>query len=412
MHVAVIGGGVIGTTSAYALLEAGCRVTLIDRERPRDGVATDVNAGLIAPGHALAWATPKMLRKLPAVLTNRTPQVRVRAHLDPALIRWGATFVRNCTTAHARRSTLIRGELGRRSCRLLHQRIAEEGIDCGLTEGLLFVHTDASSLAAQLASMKALRTDGHELELIDRRRCLELEPALADSEIGVVGAIHHPAGASADSAAFTSALRARASSRGLSTVRADVTELQWRSDRVVAATTSLGEDVTADSFVVASGSHSPSLLGRHGQRLRMYPVRGYGLTWSGLPDDVGPCRGGIDENALIAWSRQGIQLRVTGIAEFNRFRHDLNPGDTDGVRRAALRLFPAIADLGEPVVGSGFRPMTADGLPRIGRFAASNLYVNTGHGNLGWTMSAASAEILADAVLDRREDPLSRALQP
>ncbi|MBS3941668.1 MAG: FAD-dependent oxidoreductase [Actinobacteria bacterium] len=410
MHVVVVGGGVIGTTSAHALLEAGHEVTVVDRGRDGDGVATNVNAGLISPGHALAWASPAMLARLPAVLSNRTPQLRVRAHFDPHLVRWGMSFVRNCTAGRARRTSLLRAELGERSRVLLDRMIAEFAIDCGRAEGMLFVHTSDAALSQQFAAMQVLRDDGHDLRAVDRDGCLRLEPALAGADLAIAGAIHHPTGFTADSAAFTAALGRICREQGARLVSADVTGFESRGEQVVALVTDRGR-IPADAVVVAGGVHTAALLGRSGRRLRLYPVAGLGLTWDGVPEELAPRLGGIDETNLVAWSRADGRLRVTGIAEFNRFSTRVHPADLHQVTQGAYRLFPWLTSLGRPRVGVGFRPMTADGLPKIGHWRG-NVFVNAGHANLGWTMACGAAELLAASVAGQADGPLATAFAP
>lgn len=410
MHIVVVGGGVIGTTSAYALLEAGHEVTVVDRGHADDGVATNVNAGLISPGHALAWASPAMLARLPAVLSNRTPQLRVRSHLDPHLLRWGMSFVRNCTTGRARRTSLLRAELGERSRVLLDHMVAELGIDCGRSEGMLFVHTSDEALSRQFAAMQVLRDQGHDLRAVDRDGCLTLEPALKAADLAIAGAIHHPTGRTADSASFTVALGRVCREKGARLLCADVTGFETRGEQVVALATDRGR-LVADAVVVAGGAHTAALLGRAGRRLRLYPVAGLGLTWDGVPDELAPRLGGIDETNLIAWSRADDRLRVTGIAQFNRFSTTIHDGDLQQVRQGAQRLFPWLTSLDEPRMGIGFRPMTADGLPKIGHWRG-NVFVNTGHANLGWTMACGAAEMLAASIAGRADGRLAAAFSP
>jgi D-amino-acid dehydrogenase len=407
VHAVVIGGGIIGTASALSLLESGYDVTLIDRNHPNDGVATNVNAGLISPGHALSWSNPAMLRRLPQVLLNQTPNMRVRAHLDPALLRWGLTFLRNCTSERAISSSLTRGRLGRRSADRLLEVHSAYGLKTPIHRGMVFIHDSIDTLAAQHDAMQVLARDGHHLPMLDREAVLQLEPALADSRMPIAGAIHHPKGFTVDSRSITAEIRQILEEAGASSMSADARSLTMRDGRVVAVRTSDGTDVEGDVFIVAAGVHSQHLLPRVGRIPPTYPVRGYGITWRELPPETGPQIGGLNETDLIAWSRSGDALRVTGIAEFNRFSHAIHEDDLGRVLRSAYRLFPFLEDAGAPDVGSGFRPMTADGLPRIGK-AGTNLYVNMGHGNLGWTMAFGSAEILAKAV--RGEDPDALAL--
>ena len=411
MQVVVIGGGIVGLTSALALVESGHQVTVVDRARPDDGVATNTNAGMISPGHTLSWSNPTMLRRLPAVVLNRTPQIRVRSAMDPALLRWGMTFIRNCTAARAERSSLLRGRLGRRSAELLLAAHARHELSTPIRRGMVFVHASADTLRTQYEAMRVLRRDGHDLRMLGREGVLALEPALRDSRMPIAGGVHHPDGFTADSASFGAEIRDILTRHGARLLAGDVQALVRDGDRVSAAHTADGEAVAGDAFVVAAGAHSLSLL-RHARELfpPLYPVRGYGLTWRDLDPDLAPRMGGLNETELIAWSRSDdTTLRVTGIAEFNRFTHTVHPGDLDRVLASARRLFPFL--VAEPTVQSGFRPMTADGLPRIGQ-VAGNLFVNLGHGNLGWTTSFGSAEILAAAIQGEPPAALASTFRP
>jgi D-amino-acid dehydrogenase len=393
------------------LVESGYDVTLIDRKRPEDGVATNVNAGLICPGHALSWANPTMLRRLPQVLLNRTTQLRVRSHLDPALLRWGLSFIRNCTRQRADHASRVRGRLGRQSATRLVEVCNSYEFKTPIHYGLVFIHASPESLLAQFEALQVLARDGHDLRLLDQGEVLRVEPALADSRMPIAGGIHHPEGLTADSLSITNEIRAVLIQRGARILPVDVRSLSTRGDRVVSARTASGAEIDGDAFIVAAGAHTQHLLRRAGRRATMYPVRGYGLTWQDIPPEAGPKTGGLNETDLIAWSRSGAALRVTGIAEFNRFTHAIHLGDLDQVLLSARRLFPFLEGADAPQVGSGFRPMTADGLPRVGKIG-SNLFINAGHGNLGWTMAFGSADILASTVRGDKPDALAIAVAP
>lgn len=408
----VVGGGIIGITSALALLEAGFEVTVVNRASPSDGVATDVNAGLISPGHALAWANPSMLRRIPRVLMNRTPQLRVRSYLDPELLRWGASFIKSCTSAKAAHVSRTRGRIGRRSAEIFRRIDQELNLGSPFREGMVFVHGTRESLERQLQAFQVLIEDGHDLRPLDSQGVLEVEPSLGESDLSIAGAIHHPEGLTADSRAIADGILAYLMSRGATIVTDDVTELVTRRDRVESAVTASGNAIAGDAYVIAAGVHSVRFLDDAREKIHMYPVRGYGLTWSDLPDDAGPRIGGLNETDLIAWSRTGDSLRITGIAEFDRGNPKIHPADLDLVYRSAIKTFPFLEKLPDPHVGSGFRPMTADGLPRIGKLKP-NLFVNTGHGNLGWTMAFGSAELLAAAVAGNPlNTPVAQAVAP
>lgn len=399
MRFVVVGGGVIGMTSAYALLREGYDVTLIDSGDSDHGIASNVNAGLISPGHALPWASPAMLRRLPSVLANRTPQLRVRSHLDPALLGWGLRFIAECMPARSRTCTVARASLGARSRESFLRLLSETEIDVEVRPGMLFVHSDEDAMLRQFAALEPVRDAGPVLELLSRAETLAVEPALGASELPIAGAIHHPDGMTADCAAFVTALQDHCVRNGMTYLNGLVERLDFDRGQVVEVRVAGGDRLVGDNYVIAAGAHTRRLVRPH-HSVPTYPVRGYGLTWSGISGEGLPQTGGVDESRLIAWSRTRQTLRVTGIAEFSAGSSAPVASDIAYVRRSAEQLFPAIAGLESPRIASGFRPVTPDGLPRTAR-VGENLFVNTGHGNLGWTMACGSAEVLVDVVSGR-----------
>lgn len=397
MRAVVIGGGVIGVTSAYELQKQGFEVSIVDRRSAENGIASNVNAGLISPGHTLPWASPAMFRRIPAVVLNRTPQLRVRSRTDPELIRWGLSFIAECRTANSRASTMERTRLSLLSRDAFLETVDDTGIDLDIRRGMLFVHSDMLALEAQSKALEIVREQGAIVEMIGAAEAVDLEPALAESAENVAGAIHHRDGLTASCSEFVTKLRQHCAAQGMAEYEGMAERIEPRNGSAARVVLQDGQVLKTDVVVLAAGAHSKRLASKIG-RIDTYPVLGHGFTFRGAGRPGIPSMGGVDEANLIAWSRSGDSLRVTGIAEFNRGALAVNSDDIDHVRNAIVRRFPAVETLGEPEIQSGFRPVTPDGLPRIHQFSNSGIFVNTGHGNLGWTMACGSARVLAKLV--------------
>lgn len=399
MRTIVLGGGVIGVTTAYYLAREGHEVVVADRAEAVGTDATGGNAGLIAPGHSFAWASPAAPRMLLASLRGKATAIRVKPRLDPRLIPWGLQFLRECTQPRAVANTLIKLALCRYSQGQLDELAAAEGIEYEQVQrGNVYLYRTPDALAAGVRKLELLRGQGVPMNVLDPAQLAELDPAFGAAAGSFAGAIHVTTDASGDSALFTQALADRAKALG---VRFDlgVTARRLVSDgeRITSVVTSQGE-LRGDAYVLALGVASPFLSRTAGQRLPIYPAKGYSLTADIVDAGATPTVGGVDEATLVAWSRQGDRLRVSSTAEFAGYSRDWKFSDFANILATGKALFPGAVDWDRARMRSCLRPMTPDGPPVIGRGRHSNLYYNTGHGHMGWTMACGSSRILADIM--------------
>jgi len=401
VRVAILGSGVIGVTTAWHLARDGHEVTVIDR-RPGPAEETSYgNAGLVSPGHAQSWASPRAPGMLLRSLVDPSLPIRLRPRLDFRLAGWGARFLANCTTARARANTMRKYALCRYSLDALHQVIAESGVEYHRrTGGILYLHRSADGLSAAFHAMQPFAERGLAVRVLDRDDCLALEPALAPFADALAGAVLCTDDESGDCNLFTAGLAASCRAAGVefrfgTRVRRLTTA---GGDRIARVETDRGE-IAADAYVVALASDSPLLLRPLGIRPPIYPLKGYALT---APAAAGaPAMSGVDEEGYIAWSRFGARLRITSFAELGGYDVSVDPARAAELAARARALFPDGADWARAEPWCGLRPMTPTGMPLIGRTRIGNLWLNTGHGSLGWSMSCGSARIFADLFAGR-----------
>ena len=405
MHILVMGAGVVGVTAAWQLLEDGHEVTVIDRQSDAAAETSFANAGLVAPGHAFAWASPKAAKTLLKSLILKDQPLRFRLRTEPAFWRWSLQFVAQCTSERARRNTRIKHRLCRYSQQALQAVADATGIDYdGERRGILYLHRTQAALDRGVANMQILKEAGQELEVVDRERAVTLDPALAPSKDKIAGAIYGPTDESGDACKFTRALAALAAERGARfRYRTTIRALETSGDRIERVMTDQGE-ARADAYVLACGSDSPLLTRALGERLSVYPIKGYSLT---LPVDGAnnpPTMGGIDEDNLCAYVRLGERVRATAIAEFAGYDTSHTPADFQSMLSALKDLFPSGADYARPQYWACLRPMTPEGTPVLGQGRYRNLWYNTGHGHMGWTMACGTARLCADLIAGRTPD--------
>jgi D-amino-acid dehydrogenase len=399
MKTIVLGGGVIGVTTAYYLAREGHDVVVVES---RDRLGTDAtggNAGLVAPGHSFAWASPAAPKMLLASLRGEATAIRVKPRLDAKLVTWGLQFLRECTPARAEANTLIKLELCLYSQRQLNDLAAAEGIQYEQVEkGLAYLYRSQQELEAGVKKMDLLRRNGVPMDVLDADQVAKLDPAFASAGETFAGAIHVTSDASGNSELFTNELAERCRALGVDfqfgvTAEGFVAD----SERVTGVRTDKGI-LRADNYVLALGIQSPFLAKTAGQRLPMYPAKGYSLTADIVDPDAAPTIGGVDEATLVAWSRFGDQLRMSSTAEFAGFNRDWKYSDFSNLLKTGREIFPRAVDWDRARMRSCMRPMTPDGPPIIGRGKQANLYYNTGHGHMGWTMACGASRMLVDVM--------------
>jgi D-amino-acid dehydrogenase len=414
MKTLVLGGGVVGVTTAYFLAKAGHEVTILEE---KDGLGLEAsagNAGIIAPGHSFAWASPRAPAMLLRSLRGDETAIRVRLAPDPHLYTWGLRFLRECTAGRARRNTLIKLRLCQYSQRALNELARAEGIEYdAIAQGALYLYRDPAELETGVKKMALLAEHGQKQEILDPSAVARLDPVFEPVKEKIAGAIRDVGDASGDSRLFTERLGALCRDRLGVTVKlgARITALQSGGDRIDGVVTSEGF-LTADNYVLALGVGSPTLARTAGVSLPIYPAKGYSSTFPLRAGGLAPTIPGVDERWLVAWSRLGDQLRLTSTAEFAGYDWGWTPRDFNNILRFARDVFPDAVDYDRGEYRACLRPMTPDGPPILGLGRHRNLFFNSGHGHMGWTMACGTARIVADLMSGRMPELDLEGLTP
>ncbi|MGK2286423.1 D-amino acid dehydrogenase [Pedomonas sp. V897] len=402
MHVAILGSGVIGVTTAWYLAKAGHTVTVIDRQPDPASETSFANAGQVSPGYSAPWAAPGIpLKAIKWLMMEHAPLI-LRPAADPAMYTWLFAMLRNCTSARyaVNKARMVRlAEYSRDQLMALR---AETGIQYDQRmQGTLQLFRTEAQLDGIGKDVEVLRQGGVPFEVLDRAGCIAVEPGLAHARDPFVGGLRLPNDETGDCFKFTNALAALAAERGV-TFQYDtrIHRLVTSGGKVEAVETSRGV-VKADAYVVALGSYSPFLVKPLGLRLPVYPVKGYSITAPIRDASRAPESTLLDESFKIAITRLGDRIRVGGMAEISGFTHDLPERRRKTLEMSVDSLFPGAGDLAAATYWTGLRPMTPDGTPVVGATALPNLYLNTGHGTLGWTMACGSGSVLADLISGR-----------
>jgi D-amino-acid dehydrogenase len=402
MRIVVLGGGVVGVTTAYQLQKDGHDVVLLERNSDVASGASWGNAGMIAPGHSFVWSSPRAPMILLKSLILKDQALRFKFSADPRLYTWSWLFLMECTSEKARRNTLLKHRLAAYSQAILKQVVADEAIDYDRNDrGILYFHRSQQALDNGVKQMKLLESDGQAIELLDRDRVVALDPSLAPARDKIVGGIYCPTDETGDSAKFTRALAAKVAERGGAIhTGATITGLDTAGDAIVQALTDKGP-FKGDAYVLALGAQSPILARKIGIKLPIYPIKGYSLTIPVGNRPAPPTVACVDEHNLVAISRMGDRIRVTATAEFAGYDTSHSPSDFAFMKQVTQELYPEGGDYDRAEMWAGLRPMTPNNLPFFGRRRFRNLFLNTGHGHIGWTMSHGSAKITADLVAGR-----------
>ena len=404
MKIVVLGAGVIGVTSACDLSKDGHDVTVLDRQ-PTAGLETSfANGGQISVSHAEPWANPEAPGKIYKWLGREDAPLLFRLRADPRQWAWGLRFLIECLPERTRRNTLTILRLGLYSRDMLKSLRRETDVQYDHFEkGILQLHTDAREFEAAHARVELLRSHGCEMHIKNVPECMELEPALRTTRIGLIGGTFAPDDESGDAHQFTGNLAELCRARGVQFGYEHAVEaLSMDGDTVAGAIVrdpeGRREVVKADAFVVALGSYSPFLLSPVGISVPVYPVKGYSVTVPLTHTDVAPTMCLSDENAKLAISRLGNRLRAAGTAELTGYDTSLNEARCDAILSRVEQWFPGAGNYAAASRWAGLRPATPSNVPLIGHTRYRNLYLNTGHGTLGWTLACGSGQALADVI--------------
>ena len=403
MKVAILGSGVIGVTSAWYLAKAGHEVVVIDRQ-PGPALETSyANAGEISPGYASPWAAPGIPMKAMRWLFMQHAPLILRPTFDVAMWRWIVAMLGNCTEkAYAvNKSRMVRlAEFSRDQLIALRQ---ETGISYDeRSQGTLQLFREQKQLDGIGKDVAVLQADGVPFEVLDKAGCIAAEPGLANSQSPIVGGLRLPNDETGDCFKFTNALAEMAKAAGVTFLNDHkIKRLVHDRGSIDHVETDKGT-IKADAFIVALGSYSPLLVAPLGIRLPVYPVKGYSITVPITAAERAPVSTLLDESFKVAITRLGDRIRVGGMAELSGFSTNLPDKRRDTLEYSVGSLFPAAGDLGKARFWSGLRPMTPDSTPVIGATHIPNLYLNTGHGTLGWTMACGSGHVIADIISNRK----------
>ncbi|TPI31427.1 D-amino acid dehydrogenase [Mesorhizobium sp. B3-2-1] len=411
MKIMVLGSGVIGVTTAYYLAEAGHEVTVIDRQKGPALETSFANAGEISPGYASPWAGPGIpLKAIKWLLMKHGPLV-VRPAFDPHMWTWLVKMLRNCTAERyaINKSRMVPlAEYSRDTLKALREATGIAYDE--RTQGTLQLFRTQKQLDGTSGDVEVLKKYGVPYEVLDPDGCVAAEPALAGVREKFVGGLRLPHDETGDCKMFTDKLTELCVARGVK-FEYDVTI--WRvirsRNRVANLSTSKGWK-GADAYVMALGSYSAGFMRRMKRPIPVYPVKGYSITVPIKDAALAPVSTVMDETYKVAITRLGDRIRVGGTAEISGFDLRLHESRRRTLEHSVGDLFPGSGAMREATFWCGLRPMTPDGPPLIGRTELSNLFLNTGHGTLGWTMACGSAKVLADIISNRVPDIDVRAL--
>ena len=411
MKVLVLGAGVVGVCSAWYLAKAGHEVTVLDRQPAAALETSFANGGQISVSHSEPWSNPHAPLRALSWMGREDAPLLFRLRWDPALFDWSLRFLRECTPGRTRENIRNIVALATYSRSQLQALRAETSIAYDhLERGILHVYTDRQEFAAAAEAAALMREFGCERRVINADECVAIEPALKAARPLLVGGDYTAADESGDAHRFTQQLAGLCAARGVTFRYGATIEKMATAGGQVAGVVAGNELFTADAYVAALGSYTPLLLRPLGICLPVYPAKGYSATVALGEHSVAPSVSLTDDGHKIVFSRLGQRLRIAGTAEFNGYNTELNPVRCAALMHRAGELFPGLRPEGEPEFWCGLRPATPSNVPFIGRSTLPNLFLNTGHGTLGWTMACGSGAALADIVSGRLPEPRFRFL--
>ncbi|AOJ64749.1 amino acid dehydrogenase [Burkholderia ubonensis] len=401
MRVAILGSGVVGVTNAYYLARAGHEVTVIDRAQGPALETSFANAGQISPGYASPWAAPGVPLKAIKWMFQKHAPLAIRLDGSAFQLQWMWQMLQNCSKARyaVNKGRMVRLAEYSREC--LQSLRAETGIQYeGRMGGTLQVFRTQQQLDGAAKDIAVLRDENVPFELLTPADLFKAEPALAAVSHKLTGGLRLPNDETGDCHKFTTRLAAMAEDIGVEfRYNTPIDALSVRDNRIVGVHCG-HEFVQADAYVVALGSHSTKLLGNL-FKIPVYPLKGYSITVPIENGDAAPVSTVLDETYKIAITRFDDRIRVGGMAEIVGYDKTLKPARRETLEMCVNDLFPHGGDTSKATFWTGLRPMTPDGTPIVGRTPLPNLFLNTGHGTLGWTMSCGAGQLLADLMSGR-----------
>ncbi|MEL0629324.1 D-amino acid dehydrogenase [Psychromonas aquatilis] len=412
MKVLILGSGVIGVTSAWYLAKSGHDVTVIDRQSTVANETSFANAGQISPGYSAPWAAPGIPIKAMKWLMQELAPLKISIKdLDTETMLWMTKLVANCNTKdyHRNKSRMMRVAEYSRDC----LRAIREEININYdhrTQGTMQVFRTRTQVESAKKDIQVLTECGVEHKVLSAEDCLDYEPALKHTIHKIVGGLHLPNDETGDCHQFVTELAKDCERMGVKFVmNTSIEKLNKQGNEITGVATDKGE-FKADTYLMALGSYSTHMLANVGIKVPVYPVKGYSLTLPIEDYSAAPESTVMDETYKVAITRLGDRIRVGGTAEIAAYNTTLLEKRRKNIEYSIAELFPHAGDLGKAEFWSGLRPMTPDGTPILGKTNIDNLFLNTGHGTLGWTMSLGSAKFVSDVMNDQTPDIDSEGL--
>ncbi len=414
MKVIVLGAGIVGTASAWFLQKAGHEVTVIERQPGAALETSFANGGQISVSHAEPWANPSAPLKLLKWLGREDAPLLFRLRADWLQWRWGMAFLRECTAARTAENIRQIVSMAEYSRLTLQSIRAETGIQYDAeTRGILHFYTDEAEFRQSMPAARLMRELGCPRHTVTANDVVKIEPALAAIRHRIVGGDFTATDESGDIYKFTTGLARLSANAGVD-FRFNTTVTRLLHEGTGAAARITGVEVIdgegrhqllqADHFVLSMGSFSAALVKPLGINLMLYPGKGYSATYQVTDPSRAPQVSLTDDGHKLVISRLGDRLRVAGTCEINGYTRELNTTRCEAITRRTRELFPDACDYEQPVYWAGLRPLTPSNVPYIGRTAYANLFLNTGHGTLGWTMGCGSGRAIAEIVSGRRPE--------
>lgn len=399
MHIIILGAGVVGVATAYYLNKAGHQVTIIDRENGVAEATSYGNAGQLSFGYTTPWAAPNIPMKALKWLGKAHSPLILKPDGSLFQLRWLAQMTANCNSVAYARNQSRMMRISEYSRTLLHQFETEEQLNFEQRyKGTLHLFRDATLFAQHSKNMGVLDSFNVPYQQLDAEGVLQFEPALVHIRHQIVGAFHLPNDSTGDCRLFTQQLAQLCQERGVQFLfNHDITAFNISGSRIVSVRAG-NQEYAADAFVCALGSFSRTMLQQIGLDLPIYPVKGYSLTIPIVDGDKAPQSTVLDETYKVALTRFDNRIRVGGMAELSGYQIKLPEVHRETLAMVTNELFPQSGDLAQAEYWGGLRPMTPDSTPIIGGTRYENLFTNTGHGTLGWTMSLGSGRITADLI--------------
>ena len=414
MKVIVLGAGIVGTASAWFLNKAGHEVTVIDRQPAVAQETSFANGCQISVSHAEPWANPSAPLKILQWLGKEDAPLLYRFRPEWLQWRWGLEFLKQCTPSHTANNIRQIIAIAEYSRQILQTVREETQIEYdALTKGILHFYTDEKEFQHSLPSAQLMRELGCPRHTISTEEVIRLEPALEAMREKIVGGDYTANDESGDVHKFALGLASHATNAGVqfqfNTLITKLIKEDTGSSARITGVEIIDEHgnhqvLHADAFVIAMGSFSVTLAKQVGIDLLIYPGKGYSATYSVLHDKLAPSVSLTDDGHKLVISRLGDRLRVAGTCELNGYARDLNPTRCAAITRRTQELFPDACDYEHPVYWSGLRPLTPSNVPYIGKTRYPNLFLNTGHGTLGWTMGCGSGKAIADIISGHRPE--------